>query len=144
MDRCGPDENNADEVKAFLKACAGDRLEALFRLGVVAAMRPGDLFALRRTDLDLDGLNVDVRRKLEDDGGKLAIVDAKADSARRIPISAATAEVLRRHLAAMDAEKHRAPYAFVTERGKWLRKRARQPSVEGDRRGSGTRFDHAL
>jgi hypothetical protein len=81
---------------------------------------PGELFALHRDDLDLERGIVDVRHSLCDDRRRLSIVDAKADSAR-IPIERETVKVLKRHLAAMDAEGHGSRYVFVTPSGCWLR-----------------------
>ena len=109
------------QLATFFAAARGERLEALYRLGVMAIMRPGELFALRWSDLDLTAGVVDIRHSLENDGGRLAVVDAKADSARRSPLEGDTIALLRAHAAAMKAEGHGSPFVFVTQRGRWLR-----------------------
>ena len=94
-------------------------------------MRPGELAALSRADLDLDRGTVDVRQSLRDDRGKLTLVEAKADSGRRIPLAPAIVEVLKRHRQAMQCEKHGSPYVFVTESGTWLRTNPANAWLEG-------------
>jgi integrase len=110
----------AEEVQRLLTNAADSRYEALIWLGVMAAMRPGELAALAWDDLDLKKGIVHVRHSLRDDRGKLSVVEAKADSARRIPLAPATVAALQRHREAMKKERHRSPYVFVTESGTWL------------------------
>ena len=112
---------DAAQLATFFEATRGDRLEAMFRLGVLAVMRPGELFALRWCDVNLEAGYVDIRNSIENDGGALAIVPAKADSARRSPLEPETVALLRAHQEAMRAEKHGSAFVFVTRRGKWLR-----------------------
>lgn len=52
----------ATEARAFLKACEGDRLEALWHLALRTGMREGELLALRWTDVDFEAGLVRVRR----------------------------------------------------------------------------------
>ena len=115
---------DASEVRRFFVAARGDRLEAMFRLGILVGMRPGELFALAIADVDVENAIVDVRHNLEDVSGKLAIVDAKADSARRVPIDPETATLLRARVDEARCEGHGSPYLFTTSRGKWLRTNA--------------------
>ena len=112
---------DAAQLAVFFAAARGERLEAMFRLGVLATMRPGEIFALRWDDVDLEAGTIDIRHSLENDGGKLAIAPAKADSGRRVPIEAETIGLLRAHAGAMTREQHGSPYVFVTARGAWLR-----------------------
>jgi integrase len=109
---------DAEELATLFAAARGHRYEALVRLGVFAAMRPGELFALQWSDVNLEAAVVDVRHSLEERPRKLA--PAKAKSARRVPLDAGTIEALERHQAAMAAEKHGSPFVFVTPAGKWL------------------------
>jgi len=99
------------------------RLGAMIHLGIVSTMRPGELAALHRDDIDFVRGVIDVRNSIENVRGKLAIVPAKADSARRIPLLPETLDVLRDHLDRMDGENHTSRYVFASPRGKWLRPR---------------------
>ncbi len=112
---------DAAQLALFFAAAHGNRLEAMFRLGVLATMRPGELFALEWDDVDLEAGILDVRHSLENDGGKLALVPAKADSARRVPIEAETIGLLLEHAKAMTREGHGSSFVFVTRQGAWLR-----------------------
>jgi integrase len=44
-----------DQAKALLAAIEGDRFEAAWRLMITCGLRPGEVFGLRWSDLDLDG-----------------------------------------------------------------------------------------
>jgi len=112
---------DAAQLATFFAAARGHRLEALFRLGVMAALRPGELFALEWADVNLDGGYIDVRHTLEDDQGRLSIAPAKADSARRLPLEPQTVDLLRAHAASLEGQAPRSPYVFTSVRGKWLR-----------------------
>jgi integrase len=104
---------SAAQVARLLKAAKGDRFEAMVRLGIFAAMRPGELFALEWNDVDLRRSVVDVRHNLRE--RPRVLVPAKADSARRIPLERGTVAALRRH-----RDSRRSPFVFTTERGKMM------------------------
>jgi integrase len=110
---------DAAQVAIFFRAIRGHRLEAMFRLGILATMRPGELYALEWDDLDLERGLVDVRNSLEEDAPR-KIVPAKADSARKIPIEPETVDALRSLALAPRAPGKRPSFVFVTPRGDWL------------------------
>ena len=87
---------NADQVRALLKSAAeaGDRLYTLYTFAVRTGMRPGEMLALRWSDVDLEAngnVTVRVNRALSD--GKFAA--PKTPRSRRITLALATA--LRSH-----------------------------------------------
>jgi integrase len=49
-----------EQAQAFLKAAAGERLEAMFVLAITTGMREGELLALRWRDVNLDASALDV------------------------------------------------------------------------------------
>ncbi len=51
----------AAEVKDFLRAVNGERLQALWRVAVSTGVRRGELLGLRWTDIDLSGRRLAVR-----------------------------------------------------------------------------------
>ena len=53
---------NEEEVKRLLKAVRGDKLEALYVLGIHTGLRSGELLALRWEDLDLKAGTLQVKR----------------------------------------------------------------------------------
>jgi integrase len=112
---------SAEEAARLLDAAQGHRLEALVRLAIFGGLRPGELTALRWPDIDLKAGVVDVRHSLRDHRGALSLVEAKADSARRIPLEQSTIAALSKHKAAMKAEGHNAEFVFVTPGGFWMR-----------------------
>lgn len=76
----------------------GDRLEALFVLGVTTAMRQGELLGLRWTDVDLDAGTVQVKSSLQRYVGHKRIKAPKTDAGRRrIALTSAAVEALRSH-----------------------------------------------
>jgi len=77
-----------EQARRFLDAVKGDRLEALYILGLTTGMREGELFGLRWADVNLDAGAVYVVRQL------------KTRSARRQVLLASVAvDALTRHLA---------------------------------------------
>ena len=72
-----------DEVVALLNAARGDRLEALYILGVTTGMREGELLGLRWRDVDLDTGLLTVRYALVALPGELRIMETKTAGSRR-------------------------------------------------------------
>lgn len=107
-----------DQVRVFLAAIRGHRLEAMWWTATFGAMRPGELFALDVADLALDAARIDVRHNLEDDGGRQKLVGAKAHSERSVPIALDVVAVLRAHVAALPTGT---TIAFPSPRGFRLR-----------------------
>lgn len=94
-----------DEVRRFLAAAAGDRLEALYVLAVTTGMRRGELLALRWKDVHLDRARLSVTGTQQREGG-LAIAEAKtARSRRSVPLAAVAVAALRRRKALQAEEQ---------------------------------------
>jgi integrase len=92
---------NADQVRALLDASeeADDRLRTFYAVAVRTGMRPGEMLALRWSDVDLDanaGGNATARinRSLSD--GEFT-APKTARSRRRITLSPATVAALKSH-----------------------------------------------
>ena len=60
-----PDAMTVEEAQNFLKAIAGDRLEALYLLAVTTGLRRGELLGLKWADLDLERGYMQVERSLD-------------------------------------------------------------------------------
>lgn len=87
---------NAGQVRSLLQAAdeAGDRLATLYTVAVRTGMRPGEMLALRWSDVDLEAGTVQINRALSDG----AFTPPKtARSRRRITLSPATVAALRTH-----------------------------------------------
>jgi integrase len=96
---------DAAQAKAFLKEAEADRLSAMYALALDGGLRPGELFALHWSDLDLAGASVFVHRSLEEISGKCRLKQTKtAAGKRRVLISTRTAARLGEHRARMLAE----------------------------------------
>ncbi len=53
-----------EQVRAFLAAVSGERLEALYVVAITAGLRQGELLGLKWDDVDLDAGTLQVRRTL--------------------------------------------------------------------------------
>ncbi len=94
------------QVKVFLKAIRGDRLETMFVMAVTTGMRQGELLALKWEDLDLDEGIVRVRRTLSLDGRKIIFSPPKTAKGRRsVGLTGPSVECLRKHRALQNREK---------------------------------------
>ena len=90
---------SAEQVREFLEAVKGERLEALFVLAITTGMRQGELLALRWKDLDLDAASLTIRATLQRLRGQGFVFSSPKTrkSWRKITLSARAVEVLRRH-----------------------------------------------
>lgn len=90
-----------EEAGTFLRPVAGDRLYALFAVGVALGMRKGELLALRWSDVDLDAGVVHVRQNVQrlPEVGLVFGPPKSSRSRRTIPLPAASMKVLRVHRA---------------------------------------------
>lgn len=88
-----------EEVSAFLRAAEGDRLYALFALGVAVGMRRGELLGLRWIDVDFDRSIVHVRQAIQRVYGEGLIVGPpKSPRSRRdVPVPAYAMRALKEH-----------------------------------------------
>jgi integrase len=111
-----------DQVAAFLKAAAKDRLHALYVTALDTGMRPGEIFALEWHDTDLEGGHLMVRRSLEEIDGKVRVKEVKTPKARRrIQLAPQTVAALHEHRKQMLAEGHLGGPVFCDTRGGYLR-----------------------
>jgi integrase len=98
---------SAEEVRRLLEAAHGDRLEALYVLGVTTGMRRGELLGLKWTDVDLENTRLSIRRALTrtDNGKYIALTEPKTKGSRRIvKLTQRAVEALRSHLGRQLAE----------------------------------------
>ena len=84
---------NADQVRALLDA-SDERSRALYTVAVRAGMRPGEILALRWSDVDLEAGTVQINRALSE--GEFSTPKTPR-SRRRISLSPATVAALKAH-----------------------------------------------
>jgi integrase len=105
------------QVQAVLNAAEDDRLYALWMLGLVLGMRPGELTGLRWQNVDLDTDVISVRQSLKHRNGELWEGDTKTkQSRRRFKIFPVAVTALKLHQARQAAERLKAGNAW-TETG---------------------------
>ena len=88
-----------EKAERFLEAAAGDRLYALFAVGVALGLRRGELLGLRWSDVDLDVPILRVRQSVQRIH-KIGLVTGPPTSSRSrrdIPLPAFAVRVLREH-----------------------------------------------
>jgi integrase len=86
------------EVRRFLDAARGERLEALFVLALATGMRRGELMGLKWSDADLEAGKLSVRRSLSITKVGPTFTDTKRKSSRRsIRLAQRAVEALRTH-----------------------------------------------
>ncbi|PLS85073.1 MAG: site-specific integrase, partial [Actinobacteria bacterium] len=71
------------QVRVFLRAVKGERLETMFVLAVTTGMRQGEILGLKWEDVDLDEGVVRVRRTLSRDGRKIIFSPPKTAKGKR-------------------------------------------------------------
>jgi integrase len=87
-----------EQARDFLDAVRGDRLEALYSVGLALGLRQGEILGLRWADVDLEGGTIRVTQALQRVNGRLDFVEPKSLSSRRtIPMPATVARALRAH-----------------------------------------------
>jgi integrase len=93
-------------VGRLLEAAQGDRLQPLIVLMLGTGLRRGEALALHWSDVDLAGGHVRVRWSLARVDRALVFDEPKTERSRRfVPLPSPVAEVLRRHKAALAAER---------------------------------------
>jgi integrase len=108
---------DAVQVRTFLEAARGHRLEALFTVAVVTGLRQGELLGLRWSDVDLQAGTLTVRQSLQRVDGKLQAVEPKTPRSRRtVPLPELALSALRAHRAAQDG-RIGSLYLFTTPGG---------------------------
>jgi integrase len=109
------------EQKAFLDACKGHRLEAMYTLALATGMRRGEILALSWENIDLDKKCITVKcsvsRIKDPETGKTELLfsEPKTKAGRRsVPIMDSLIPVLEVHKARQDGEKKQAGSAWNT------------------------------
>ena len=104
---------SAENVGAFFSAASQDRFGALYVLTVTSSLRPGELLALKREDVDLEAGALSVRRSVsEDEGGPIIREETKTSSGRRLELLPVADEALKKHRLRQNEER-------VRYRGLW-------------------------
>lgn len=96
----------AEQVGAFLRATADDRLVVLYRLALLRGLRRGELCGLRWTDLDLSAGTLRVAQAVTEVGTSIQFGPPKTKTgARVISLDAGTVAALRAHRKVQNAER---------------------------------------
>lgn len=88
------------DIRSFLSAIRGDRLEAMYIVALSTGMRVGELLGLSWSDVDLERGMLQVRQSLqESDGPKRYVLDEPktSHSRRRIALSQRAVHALHEH-----------------------------------------------
>jgi len=88
---------NREQVRVFLEAVSGDRLEALYVVAITAGLRAGELLGLKWEDLDLEAGMLQVRRTLSETRSGRIFEAPKSGKGRRIRLTRKATEALRGH-----------------------------------------------
>jgi integrase len=124
-----------EQARRFLIAVRGDRLEALYVVGLTTGMREGELLGLRWADVDLDGA-LHITRRLK-----------RRTSRRQVLLVAPAVQALKLHRERQEDERRRAdPIWHDTRRspaarskpGTWMRPRLRSMKRSGSPAGCDT------
>jgi len=95
-----------EETKAFLTACKGNRLEALFTVALAMGLRQGEALGLQWEDIDWESGVLRVRQSLQRINRKLVLNELKTKSSRRdLPLIDVVANSLRAHRSRQLAER---------------------------------------
>ncbi len=94
-----------EQVKVFLRAVKGERLEALYVLAVTTGLRQGELLGLRWQDVDLEKKVVRVRQQLSRSKHGVSFTTPKSNRGRDVPLMDYTSEALRKHRKRQEDEK---------------------------------------
>jgi integrase len=105
-----------EQVQELLKATTGERLAAVFTVGLALGMRRGEVLGLRWDDIDFDARTISVKQAVQRSGGEL--VDGKRQGSklnfvppktfrgiRTIPMPDCVAAALRGHRARQAEER---------------------------------------
>ena len=86
------------EARRFLDTVAGDRLEALFTVGLAMGLRQGECLGLRWADVDFEAGTVTVANQMQRVDGHLTLVPPKSEASRRtLPLPEPAVRALRNH-----------------------------------------------
>ena len=85
------------ELRAFLQAVRGHRLETAWHVAAMTGMRRGEVLGLRWKDLDLNASRISVRQALVSVGYEIITSSPKNHQARAVDLDASTVDHIRRH-----------------------------------------------
>src|SRR5450759_5244019 len=89
---------SVEQVRTFVAAIGGDRLEALYLVALGVGLRQGEILGLRWFDVDLGGGTLTVRHALARIEGRLVLVEPKSATSRRVvPLPAFVRDALVAH-----------------------------------------------
>lgn len=94
-----------DQVRTFLEAVSGDRLEALYIVAITAGLRRGELLGLKWEDVDLEAGVLQVRRTLSEAGSGRIFEAPKSGKGRSIRLTRKATAALRAHRKAQLEER---------------------------------------
>jgi integrase len=100
-------ENDPGDVRRFLDAIKGNRIEALYVLALALGLRQGELLGLRWEDIDLGTSKLSVRHALQRIGGEYVLVEPKTKKSRRViaPLPIVVTGALTAHKERQDQER---------------------------------------
>lgn len=86
------------EIKIFLKAISGNRLEALYLTALMLGLREGEVLGLRWEDIDFNARTLTVKFAMQRINKKLQLVEPKTEKSRRtLPLPDLLAATLKTH-----------------------------------------------
>ncbi|MCX6633996.1 MAG: site-specific integrase, partial [Acidobacteria bacterium] len=98
-----------ERARQFLESVRGDRLEALYSVGVAVGLRQGEVLGLGWPDIDMNVGSLTVTHTLQRINGKLQVVETKRDRSRRtITLPQVCLSALWAHRAQQEQERLRA------------------------------------
>jgi integrase len=120
------DVYTAEELKRFLKAAKGNRLEAVFILAATTGARQGEILGLKWEDIDLDNSRLSIRRKIIEIGGHIYIEEPKTKKSRRqIDLPQMAVQALIEHRKRMLKEGYAgAGWVFPSTNGEPIRRQS--------------------
>ena len=111
-----------DDQRVFFQCSAGTFYDNLFRVAINSGLRPGELFALTEDDIDLQKMEITVRKtllyqKLDGDTGKTFHMEEPKTktSYRTVPINKYCKEALERQIILHKILKNNSPYKSKLE-----------------------------
>jgi len=122
----------AEQAAAFIQQAESDRLYALYVVALTGGLRQGEMFGLKRDDIDVEAGTVTVRRTLVHSKGEFIENPPKSKSGcRTISLPAIAVDALRDHYRRMMAEGNAgAAYVFCNEQaGPLWRSNVRRKSL---------------
>ncbi|MGB9113523.1 MAG: site-specific integrase [Acidimicrobiales bacterium] len=95
-----------EQLRAFLDAASGDRLEAAWIVMVALGLRPGEVLGLRWDDVDLSKKRLRVTQALRREGGSLVVGEPKTRTSRRtLDLPEAVVDAVKAHRKRQAAER---------------------------------------